>query len=176
MQAGHSKVSLDSSVQAARLGDHARFIRDRQVGGAGGQDADLSVEPFRGEALAQHAGRGMVCGHSHTGPLRRIAQRRPVRLGHSADQSLPLPLRHRQDKPGRILRRLAGSKHHLGDAPTQIPSQVEPRPPAQLVQLHPSQLGQCILLAHLAGDQPAQDVSHSPSSTSRMRCQCVPAQ
>ena len=47
---------------------------------------------------------------------------------------------------------------------------------AELIKLEGSQLGQRLILGELAGEQPAQNLFHSPARTSRIRCQCVPAQ
>ena len=99
-----------------------------------------------------------------------------MRVAHPTDEALPLALRHREDESRGILRRLARGEHHLGNATPQEAPQVEARPPAQLVELHAPQLRQGILFAQLSGDELAQHIPHRPSNTSRMRCQCVPAQ
>jgi hypothetical protein len=95
---------------------------------------------------------------------------------HAADQALALTLSHRHHQPSRFRGRLARGEHDLGNAAAQEAAEVEPRAPTELFQLERAQLGQRLVLCEVAGDQPAQDVSHSPARTSRMRCQCVPAQ
>ena len=87
-----------------------------------------------------------------------------------------LALRQRNHQPACFLGRLAGGQDDFRDAAPQVASEVEARPPAKLVELKAPQLSQRVFLAELARDEPAQHVSHSPSRTSRMRCQWVPAQ
>ena len=99
-----------------------------------------------------------------------------MRIRHPAHEALPVLLGHRHGQARRLLWRLAGGEHDLGDATPEIAAQVEPGLPPELVQLDAPQLGQRLVLGELARDEPAQHVSQSPSRTSRIRCQCVPAQ
>jgi len=82
--------------------------------------------------------------------------------------------RHRQSSC--LSGSLAGGENHLGNTAAQEAPEVEPRAAPKLLQLESAELGQRLILGELASKQPPQDVPHSPASTSRMRCQWVPAQ
>ena len=97
-------------------------------------------------------------------------------VGHAADESLSLALGHRDHKARRLARRLAGGEHDLGNPAAQVAAEVEPRATAELTQLQLPELRHRLVFADLTGDEPAQHVPHRPSKTSRIRCQCVPAQ
>src|SRR2546428_8424858 len=113
---------------------------------------------------------------AHLGRAGGLAQRGAVRGGHAADQPLTLALRQGHREPGRLRRSLACSQDYLGDSTPHETAEVEPRPAAKLLELEAPQLGQGFVFGELAREQPAQYVLQSPASTSRMRCQCVPAQ
>jgi hypothetical protein len=85
-------------------------------------------------------------------------------------------LGHPHCEQRRILGRLARCEYDLRDSSTQVASEVEARSAAELIELHPPDLGKGLVFAQLPGDEPAQHVPHSPNRTSRIRCQCVPAQ
>ena len=110
------------------------------------------------------------------GGRRCLMKRCLMRRRHAADQPLALLLGHGDDQARGVGGRLSGRQDDLGDAPAQEASQVELGAPAELVELKPAQLGDGLFFSEVAGEQPAQDVPHSPASTSRMRCQWVPAQ
>jgi hypothetical protein len=96
--------------------------------------------------------------------------------GHSADQTLALALRQRHHQSGCVDWCFAGREHNLGYAAPHEAAEVEPRAAGKLIELQASQLGKRFGLRQLTLDEPAQNVSQSPASTSRIRCQCVPAQ
>ena len=95
---------------------------------------------------------------------------------HPADEALSLPLGQRDGEPRGLGRRLARRQDHLWDAATQEAPEVETRAPAELFELEGAKLGDRLILGELAGDQASKHVPQSPARTSRMRCQCVPAQ
>src|SRR4029077_21134243 len=97
-------------------------------------------------------------------------------FGQPADESLALTFRHRDHEPRCIVWRLAGGEDHLGEAPAQETAEIQPSAAGELIELERAELGQGLLFGQLSRDETAKDVSHSPASTSRMRCQCVPAQ
>ena len=96
--------------------------------------------------------------------------------GHAADEALALLLGHGDGQSRGVGRRLACGQDYFGDAPAKEATQVELGSPAEFVELKPAQLGDGLVLGEIAGKQASQDVPHSPASTSRIRCQWVPAQ
>src|SRR5437879_12163670 len=96
--------------------------------------------------------------------------------GHAADQPLALAVRQRDSTSRRIDGRLAGRKHDLGHAASHEAAEVELCPPPELIELDAAELGDGLVLCQLACNQPSKHFLQSPASTSRMRCQCVPAQ
>ena len=74
------------------------------------------------------------------------------------------------------MRCLPGGQHDFWNPSPQITSEVQPGATAELIELHAPKLCQRFVFGQLACDQAAQNVPHNPSSTSRIRCQCVPAQ
>ncbi len=95
---------------------------------------------------------------------------------HPADQTLAHPLGHGDDQPRGILGGLSGCQYDFGYTSAQEPTEVEAGPPSKLFELDLSQLGDGLLLGQLPGEQAPHDIPHSPARTSRIRCQCVPAQ
>jgi hypothetical protein len=82
----------------------------------------------------------------------------------------------RDDQARGFLWIFARGEDHLGDASAQVSPEVEPCATTKLVELHAAQLRERFVFGQLTRDQAAEDISHSASSTSRIRCQCVPAQ
>ncbi len=176
MQAGHAEVGFEPRPHPACLDDHARLIGHGHIRSAGCEDADLAVERFRGKPRSQHSSRVRVVDDFHVRFARSLVERSAMLGGHAADEPLALALGQRHRQPRCLGGGFAGRQHHLGDPAPHEAAEVEPRPPAELFELKASQLGQGFVLRQLARRQPAQDVSQRPASTSRMRCQCVPAQ
>jgi hypothetical protein len=106
----------------------------------------------------------------------RVVQRSSMSVGQAADQALALTFSERDRQTSRLGGSLASGENHLGDATAKEAPEVELRASAKLVQLKCAELGQRLVFGELARNQPAQNVSHSPARTSRMRCQWVPAQ
>ena len=176
MQPGDAEVRLEPRLEAAGFDDHARLVRGRNVRRARGEQADLALDGLGRESRAQDASGRVVEGDLHTLAPRGLGQRGAMLGGQPADQPLALLVRHDDGEPRRIGWRFAGRENHLRNAAAQVAAEVEPRPTAELVELGAAQLRERLVLAQLTGDEPAQNLPHRPSRTSRIRCQCVPAQ
>ena len=99
-----------------------------------------------------------------------------MRVGHAADQALTLAFGQRHRELCRFGWCLAGRENDFGYATAYEATEVEPRASTKLLQLLRTELGNGLILGQLTRKQSAKDVPHSPASTSRIRCQCVPAQ
>ena len=176
MQPGDAQVRLEPRLEAAGFDDHARLIRGGHVRGARCEQPDLALDGLGRESLAQDASGRVIEGDFHAIAAPGLGQRGAMLGGQPADQALALLLGHDHGEPRRVGWRFAGRENHLRNATAQMPAEVELRPTAELVELDAAQLPDRLVLAQLAGDEPAQDLPHRPSRTSRIRCQCVPAQ
>jgi hypothetical protein len=63
-----------------------------------------------------------------------------MRIGHPADEALPLAFGHGHGESGRVGWRFAAGENNLGEPAAQETPEVEPRAPAELLELQRPQL------------------------------------
>ena len=126
--------------------------------------------------MAKNARGVRVVDDGHLRIASSLAEHSAMFPGHPADQPLTLSPCQGHRKPRCVSRSLARRQHNLGNPAPHEAAEVEPCLTCELLELKVSELGQRLVLCELARRQTAQDISHRLASTSRMRCQCVPAQ
>src|SRR5713101_262932 len=131
---------------------------------------------MRVRTVAKDARRVRIVDDPHPCGCCRLGQGGPVLNSHAADQPLSLVLREAHREARCLGGSLSRRQDDLGDAAAQETAEVELRFSAELLELEAPQLAEGLALGELARNQPAKDIPQSPASTSRMRCQCVPAQ